>query len=78
MENSLPGGNSVSFDWKILAGVKIHKPWILAGGLTKSNVIIAIDTSRTRVVDVSSGVEERPGFKSLEKIKAFIDATRAS
>ena len=72
MKGALPGGNAISFDWKILKDVKISRPWILAGGLNAENVKKAVKISGARVVDVSSGVEKKPGVKSTEKIESFI------
>ncbi|MEO5372781.1 MAG: phosphoribosylanthranilate isomerase [Alphaproteobacteria bacterium] len=72
-----PGGNAVSFDWSLLRGRDWPLPWMLAGGLTPANVAEAIRQSGATAVDVSSGVEERPGVKSAAKIRAFIEAVEA-
>lgn len=71
---SLPGGTGIAFDWRLLKGVKIAKPWMLAGGLTAENLAEAVAESGARMVDVSSGVEDRPGVKSPERIRAFLAA----
>jgi phosphoribosylanthranilate isomerase len=76
MANALPGGNAVSFDWSLLAGRQFKLPWLLAGGLTPDNLIEAVRISGAPMVDVSSGVEDRPGEKNISKIKAFLDASR--
>ncbi|MTH78771.1 phosphoribosylanthranilate isomerase [Paracoccus aestuariivivens] len=68
----LPGGNGLAFDWRLLAGRQILKPWLLAGGLTPENVNEAIRLTRTQGVDVSSGVESAPGVKDPDKIRKFI------
>jgi len=68
----LPGGNGLAFDWRLLAGRQILKPWLLAGGLTPENVNEAIRLTRAQGVDVSSGVESAPGVKDPEKIRRFI------
>jgi phosphoribosylanthranilate isomerase len=70
----LPGGNALTFDWRLIAGRKWALPWLLAGGLTASNVAEAIRLTAARQVDVSSGVESAPGVKDLDKISAFIRA----
>jgi phosphoribosylanthranilate isomerase len=76
-KGALPGGNAVSFDWKILAGQKWKRPWLLSGGLSPKNVAEALRISGATLVDVSSGVEDRVGHKSPARIAAFIDAARA-
>jgi phosphoribosylanthranilate isomerase len=77
MTGALPGGNAVAFDWTILAGTSWPLPWMLAGGLTPENVAEAVAVSGAAAVDVSSGVEDAPGRKSVAKIKAFLAAARA-
>ena len=72
MANPLPGGNAVSFDWTCLKGRTWRKPWMLAGGLTAENIMQAIDLSGAQALDVSSGVEDRPGVKNPDKIRHFI------
>ena len=74
LENALPGGNALSFDWRLLAERDWDTPWILAGGLTPENVAEAMRISGANAVDVSSGVEDRLGVKNVGKITAFIDA----
>ncbi len=76
-KNVLPGGNAVAFDWRILAGKRWPKPWLLAGGLDADNLAEAVRTSGAPGVDVSSGVEDAPGRKSLAKIAAFLAAAKA-
>lgn len=70
----LPGGNGLSFDWRLLTGRKWLKPWLLAGGLTPDNVAEAIGLTGTTGVDVSSGVEILPGQKDNQLIRDFIAA----
>ena len=74
MKDALPGGNAVSFDWRILSGRKWPLPWMLAGGLTKDNVATAVELSGARIVDTSSGVEDVPGHKNVDKIAEFLRA----
>ncbi|MFZ0207697.1 MAG: phosphoribosylanthranilate isomerase [Roseiarcus sp.] len=72
----LPGGNGVPFNWRLAREFAPRKPWLLSGGLDADNVAHAIAFSRTRAVDVSSGVESAPGVKDVGKIGAFIAAAR--
>lgn len=74
MKGALPGGNAVSFDWRILSGHKWPLPWMLAGGLTAENVAEAVELSAAPIVDTSSGVEDVPGRKNPEKIAKFLRA----
>jgi phosphoribosylanthranilate isomerase len=76
--SALPGGNGVRFDWRLLDGVAVRGPWGLSGGLDAATVGDAVRQARPPLVDVSSGVEDAPGVKSVDKIKAFIAAARAA
>ncbi len=70
----LPGGNGLTFDWRLLVGRRWLRPWMLAGGLTPENVADAVRLTGARQVDVSSGVESAPGVKDADKITAFVAA----
>jgi phosphoribosylanthranilate isomerase len=72
-----PGGNAAAFDWSLIAGRDWPLPWLLAGGLTPDNVAEAVTRTGARQVDVSSGVEQAPGRKDQDRIRAFIAAARA-
>jgi len=76
MAGALPGGNALSFDWTLLAGQRWSRPWMLSGGLNVGNLAEAVRVTGAPVVDVSSGVEDRPGVKSLAKIEAFLKLAR--
>lgn len=71
-KDALPGGNAMSFDWRLLAGRRWPRPWMLSGGLRPDNLAEAVAATGARVVDVSSGVEDAPGRKSPAKIAAFL------
>lgn len=73
---ALPGGTGIAFDWQLLRNVKMTRPWMLSGGLTADNLAEAISLTGAKAVDVSSGVEDRPGVKSVERITAFIAAAK--
>jgi phosphoribosylanthranilate isomerase len=72
----LPGGNGLTFDWRLLVGRKWLRPWMLAGGLTAGNVGDAIRLTGARQVDVASGVESAPGVKDAARIAAFVEAAQ--
>ena len=74
----LPGGNAQPFEWRLMAGRAIPRPWLLAGGLTPRNVAEAIRTAGAPGVDVSSGVERARGVKDPALIHAFVAAARES
>ncbi len=73
---TLPGGNGVVFDWRLLANRRIPVPWMLAGGLRPDNVARSVMLTGARMVDVSSGVESSPGVKDADAIRAFVAAAR--
>ncbi|HYE51787.1 MAG TPA: phosphoribosylanthranilate isomerase [Azospirillaceae bacterium] len=69
---ALPGGNGLSFDWTLLRGRSWPLPWMLSGGLTPANLAEAVATTGAAAVDVSSGVEDRPGHKDPDLVRAFL------
>jgi phosphoribosylanthranilate isomerase len=75
---ALPGGNGLSFDWRLVAQRRWLRPWMLAGGLTPENVAEAIRLTNARQVDVSSGVESAPGVKDAGRMAAFVAAANAA
>jgi len=75
---ALPGGNGVAFDWQALESVRGRFAYMLAGGLTPVNVAEAIRLTGAKAVDVSSGVESRPGEKDAELIRRFLHAAKTA
>jgi len=71
--SDLPGGMGVRFDWKIMGHYNSPKPYFLAGGIDINSVDQAISETKTRMIDVSSGVELQPGLKDATRLKAFLD-----
>ncbi|WBT38202.1 MULTISPECIES: phosphoribosylanthranilate isomerase [Hyphomicrobium] len=76
--DALPGGNGLAFDWHILDGARGRAPFALAGGLSPENVAAAIELTGAEIVDVSSGVESRPGQKDPDLIRRFLRAAKAA
>ncbi|MEM5583295.1 phosphoribosylanthranilate isomerase [Roseibium sp. AS2] len=74
----LPGGNGVAYDWALLKGLDLGKPYMLSGGLDPSNVAEAIRVSGVSEVDVSSGVERDKGVKDADLIRAFLAAAKGA
>jgi phosphoribosylanthranilate isomerase len=70
------GGTGHAFDWTLATGFAARRRVLLAGGLTPANVGEAIRVVRPWRVDVASGVEDAPGIKNAERIRAFVEAAR--
>jgi phosphoribosylanthranilate isomerase len=66
------GGTGVRANWHFAQRLARVRPILLAGGLRALNVVEAIRTVRPWGVDVSSGVEVRPGQKSARQIEALL------
>ncbi len=75
-EATRPGGLGKSFDWNVLERINPGVPFVLSGGLDAGNVSEALRITRANAVDVSSGVERKPGEKDPQKIRAFVVAAR--
>jgi phosphoribosylanthranilate isomerase len=75
-DSTRPGGNGAPFEWRALIGIADRLPYVLSGGLTPDNVAEAIRVTGAGTVDVSSGVESRPGEKDPDLIRRFIQAAK--
>lgn len=73
-----PGGHGRPFDWHVLDAVRDQVAFMLSGGLDADNVADAIRATRAGAVDVSSGVETRPGVKDPALIRRFIAAAKSA
>jgi len=74
------GGTGIANDWTLvetaIKSVADLPPLIAAGGLTPENVADVVTRIRPWAVDVSTGIEESPGIKSVEKMRRFAAAVR--
>lgn len=70
--SAIPGGNGIAFDWNLLKNQKFSVPWFISGGINTENVAKAINISGAKMIDISSGLESKPGLKDINKIKNFI------
>jgi phosphoribosylanthranilate isomerase len=80
MVSSVRGGAGVALDLAVAREARSRlaaHAMVLAGGLTPETVTEALDLVRPDVVDVSSGVERRPGLKDPDKILQFVEAVFA-
>ena len=67
------GGTGTTFDWSLALKAKEHcKEVILAGGINPKNIVKAVNTVRPYALDISSGVEEAPGRKSMDLMKEVV------
>lgn len=71
------GGTGRTVDWTFAARVSSMRRTILSGGLRPDNVAAALDIVRPYAIDVSSGVESRPGVKDPERMRALFQAVEA-
>ena len=71
--NELPGGNARSFDWNIIKGFKIDKPWFLSGGVNINNIQLIKTKINPFGIDLSSGVEKELGIKDNRIINNFLE-----
>jgi phosphoribosylanthranilate isomerase len=68
------GGTGASFDWYLYNCAKAvlpEKKMVLAGGINIKNLDEAVEYTETRMVDLSSGIEDAPGIKSHDKMQAL-------
>ncbi|MCO6390911.1 phosphoribosylanthranilate isomerase [Aliihoeflea aestuarii] len=76
--SDLPGGNGVSFDWRLLAALDRDVDYMLSGGLNVGNIGDALRQTNPPGIDISSGVESAPGIKDPALIEEFFAAIRAA
>ena len=69
-------GRTIPLNW--LKDWSPGLPWWLAGGLTPERVRDVLQVVHPHGVDVSSGVEDRPGWKNLERVDQFLAGVESS
>ena len=69
-----PGGTGERFDWELIP--QSDAPIILAGGLSPDNAKDAIEQVAPWGLDVSGGIETKPGRKDPDKMRRFMNACR--
>lgn len=74
--DSKNAGSGQAFDWKILQDFSSQengpRKWFLSGGLNSANIIEALEITQAKMIDISSGIEEQRGVKSVALIKEFM------
>jgi phosphoribosylanthranilate isomerase len=70
------GGSGRTLDLSLVMNLAKTRKVVLAGGLTPSNVAVAVRTVKPWGVDVASGVERSPRVKDLDKVRAFVESAR--
>jgi phosphoribosylanthranilate isomerase len=75
VDSPAPGSGKV-FDWRLAEGAPSGIRLVIAGGLTAENVGDSIRLVRPWGVDVSTGVEEKPGKKDATRLRLFVAAAR--
>ena len=68
----LPGGNAKTFDWNLIKDINTGKSWFLSGGININNISKINNYANPYGIDISSGVENKPGIKSNEKITSLM------
>ena len=77
-DDNLRGGTGRVFDWSIAKNVRHSVPRLfLAGGLSLQNIEHALATVDPYGVDACSALEETPGKKSHERLRAFVKIIRS-
>jgi phosphoribosylanthranilate isomerase len=78
VDSAAKGGTGRATDWDRLAGISLRNRMIVAGGLDPENVGEAVLRVQPLGVDVSSGIERRPGVKDPDLMRAFVKAARTA
>ena len=76
-KSEVPGGNGITFDWKILQNIDLDFNWMLSGGLNLNNINQALKITNAKMIDLSSAVESSPGVKDINLIKKFLNKVKS-
>ena len=76
VDDELPGGNGLTFNWNYLKDFKSKPNWMLAGGICKENYKKALKITKAPILDVSSCLEKKKGVKCPKKIKEFLELVK--
>lgn len=77
------GGTGKKFNWNILKGENVRKPFFLSGGIQPEDDELLKEFAKESVakdlfaIDINSKFETAPGLKNMEKVKAFVDKLKA-
>lgn len=77
-QKGLNGGTGNTFDWRLAVKAKeTGIPMVLSGGLYAGNIEEALERVNPFAVDISSGIEKRPGIKDHGRMRAFMEKVAA-
>lgn len=71
------GGSGKTMYWKILDGLSLPHPWLLAGGINIDNLNTALRNCSPFGIDINSGAEDAPGLKSFSKMSQIANLVSA-
>lgn len=83
-KGKLPGGNGVTFDWKVLENYPSKKQFFLSGGIGLETIPKLEEFLKSKAskycyaLDINSKFEIVPGLKDVEKLKEFKNKLKAS
>ena len=76
-KGKLPGGNGITFDWKILENYSFDTPYFLSGGIGNTEleaikIFLKSEAGKNCIaIDVNSRFELKSGYKNENKLRKF-------
>ncbi len=76
------GGTGKKFNWSVLKGLNIKKPFFLSGGISPEDTELLKEFAMDPVskdlfsIDINSKFETSPGIKNMEKIREFLHSIK--